>query len=365
MIEYIVKRCLYVIPTLLGILAVNFVLVQFAPGGPVEQVVSRLEGTGDRMLQRVTGTEGDGMETVETSIDTTRKYRGAQGVSDELIQEIEKRFGFDRPMHERFFLMLGQYLRFDFGQSFFRDRSVVEMIVEKMPVSISLGLWSTLFIYLFSIPLGVKKAVTHGSRFDVWTSFVVVIANSIPVFLFAVLLIVFFAGGTYLNWFPLQGLTSDGFEGLPFMGKVLDYFHHMALPILSMTIGGIAGFSMLTKNCFLDEIHRQYVTTARAKGATEKRILFGHVFRNAMLIVISGLPGTFIGILFTGSMMIEVIFSLDGLGLMGFEATMNRDYPVMFASLYISTLMGLFIKLISDITYMVVDPRIHFDSRKA
>ncbi|TYT74376.1 microcin C ABC transporter permease YejB [Desulfobotulus mexicanus] len=362
MIAYIAKRVFLLVPTLLGILALNFFLVQLAPGGPVEQVISRMEGRGDRALERITGAEGDAIVMVETSLDSTSAYRGRDGISPELVAEIERRFGFDRPLHERFFSMLKSYLLLDFGESFFKDRSILGMIGEKMPVSLSLGLWSTLVIYLVSIPLGIRKAVRHGSPFDVWTSFVIVICNSIPVFLFAVILIVIFAGGSYLEWFPLRGLVSDHFHELSFTGKVLDYFHHLALPILAMTIGGIAGFAMLTKNCFLDEIRHQYVTTARAKGASEGRVLFGHVFRNAMLIVIAGLPGTFLGIFFTGSMMIEVIFSLDGLGLMGFEATMNRDYPVMFAGLYISTLMGLFVKILSDITYVLVDPRIHFDA---
>lgn len=360
---YILKRIIYIIPTLLGILAVNFFLVQFTPGGPVEQLISRMNGGETNAMARITGSEADEIKTPDTSLDTSSHYRGAEGLSEELIREIEKQFGFDRPLHERFFSMVMRYACFDFGDSFFRHKKVVAIIAEKMPVSVSLGLWSTLLIYLFSIPLGIQKAVSHGTPFDVWTSFILVVTGSVPVFLVAVILITFFAGGNYLDWFPLGGLVSPEFDTLSFGGKIKDYVSHITLPVISMTLGGFAGLSMLTKNSFLDEIHKQYVITARAKGLTEKRILTGHVFRNAMLIIISGLPGTFLGIFFTGSMMIEVIFSLDGLGLLGFEATMQRDYPVMFATLYIGTLFGLAVKLISDLTYVLVDPRINFEGR--
>lgn len=361
--SYIIKRIIYIIPTLLGILAINFCLVQFTPGGPVEQLISKMNGGKIEALERISGAEQDEIQTPDTSLDTSSKYKGAEGLSEELIKEIEKQFGFDKPIHVRFFKMLKDYACFDFGESFFRHKKVVSIIAEKMPVSISLGLWSTLLIYLFSIPLGIRKAVKHGSKFDVWTSSILVLAGSVPVFLLAIILITFFAGGNYLDWFPLRGLVSPNFDELSAFGKIKDYFSHLALPIISMTIGGFAGLSMLTKNSFLDEIHKQYVVTAKAKGLTEKKILTGHVFRNAMLIIISGLPGTFLGIFFTGSMMIEVIFSLDGLGLLGFESTMQRDYPIMFATLYIGTLFGLGIKLISDLTYVLVDPRIDFEGR--
>lgn len=358
---YILKRIFYMVPTLLGILTVNFFVIQLAPGGPVEQVISKMQGDRRSVLERITGQDGDLVSTPDTSLNRVNRYKGASGVSPEMIREIEKQFGFDKPVHERYLNMLKSYLCFDFGESFFRDRKVVDIIFEKMPVSISLGLWSTLLIYGISIPLGIRKAVNHGTRFDVWSSTVVILMNSIPVFLFAVLLITVFAGGSYLQWFPLRGLVSPGFDALPFWGKVTDYLHHLCLPILAMSIGGIAGLALLTKNSFLEEINKLYVVTARAKGVTEKRILLGHVFRNAMIIVISGLPATFVSIFFTGSMMIEVIFSLDGMGLLGFESTMQRDYPVMFANLYIGLLMGLVLKIISDITYVWVDPRISFD----
>lgn len=361
--SYILRRIIYIIPTLTGILALNFFLIQFTPGGPVEQVINRLNGGKIKALERISGDEKDEINTADTSLDTSSKYKGSEGLSEELIKEIEKEFGFDKPVHIRFFKMIKSYLCFDFGESYFRHKKVVSIILEKMPVSISLGLWSTLAIYIISIPLGIKKAVNHGSKFDVWSSFVLVLASSVPVFLMAVLLITIFAGGSYLNWFPLRGLVSPDFDTLSFAGKIKDYLSHIALPVISMTIGGFAGLSMLTKNSFLDEINKQYVMCAKAKGASQKKILTGHVFRNAMLIIISGIPGTFLGIFFTGSMMIEVIFSLDGLGLLGFESTMQRDYPVMFATLYIGTLMGLAIKIISDLTYVFVDPRINFEGK--
>ena len=369
MVPYIIRRLLLVVPTLFAIMAINFVIVQFAPGGPVEQLLAELEGTavgatarlGGRAgaevggaQQRPGGGEGQGGEST---------YRGAQGLDPEFIAEIEKQFGFDKPPLERFWLMLGNYATFDFGKSYFRDETVVNLVLEKMPVSISLGLWTTLLVYLISIPLGVAKAVRDGSRFDVWTSMVVIVGNAVPSFLFAILLIVLFAGGQYFDWFPLRGLTSDNWEDLPWPERIADYFWHLALPLSAMLIGSFATLTLLTKNSFLEEINKQFVVTARAKGLTENRVLYGHVFRNAMLIVIAGFPSAFISILFTSTLLIEIIFSLDGLGLLGFEAVINRDYPVMFATLYFFTLLGLIMGIVSDVMYMLIDPRIDFESR--
>ncbi|HZM35334.1 MAG TPA: microcin C ABC transporter permease YejB [Burkholderiales bacterium] len=366
MAAYIIRRLLLIIPTLFGIMVINFVVIQAAPGGPVEQVIAELEQVGGTAAQRVTRAGGDfaGAAQAPAAGDKTA-YRGAQGLDPEFIRELERRFGFDRPAHERFLLMMKSYVTFDFGNSFFRDRSVVELVVEKMPVSISLGLWTTLLVYLISIPLGIAKAVRDGSRFDVATSGAIVVGYAIPSFIFAVLLLVLFAGGSYFNWFPLRGLTSDNWAELSLAGKVLDYLWHITLPVLAMVIGGFATLTMLTKNSFLDQISQQYVTTARAKGLAEKRVLYGHVFRNAMLIVIAGFPSAFVGILFTGSVLIEVIFSLDGLGLLGFEAAINRDYPVMFGTLFFFSLLGLLMNLVGDLMYTVVDPRIDFEARKA
>jgi len=370
MLAYITRRLFLVVPTLLGIMIVNFAIVQVAPGGPVERLIAEITGSGVEATARIgggTGSEvGAGERNTSGPVDTgtTGKYRGAQGLDPEFIKEIERQFGFDKPAHVRFGIMLRSYVTFDFGQSFFRDRDVVDLIVEKLPVSISLGLWTTLLVYLISIPLGIAKAVRDGTRFDVWTSGVVIVGNAIPGFLFAILLIVVFAGGRYLDWFPLRGLVSNDWHDLSWPMRILDYFWHLALPILSLVIGGFAGLTMLTKNSFLDQINQQYVVTARAKGLAEKRVLYGHVFRNAMLIVIAGFPGAFIGVLFTGALLIEVIFSLDGLGLLGFEAVIDRDYPIMFASLYFFTLLGLILGIIGDITYMLVDPRIDFESRE-
>ncbi|MCL7944552.1 microcin C ABC transporter permease YejB [Marinobacter sp. ATCH36] len=357
--SYILRRLALIIPTLLGIMLLNFVIVQAAPGGPVEQLIAETEGHGGGALARASG-GGSGGEVTSSSDDS----RGSRGLPDELLREIEVMYGFDKPPHERFLKMLGDYATFDFGESFFRDRSVIELILDKMPVSISLGLWSTLIIYLISIPLGIRKAVTDGSRFDVWSSSAIVVGYAIPGFLFAILLIVLFAGGSYLDWFPLRGLTSSNFDELNWYQKIGDYFWHLALPVTANVIGGFATLTLLTKNSFLDEISKQYVVTARAKGLEEKQVLYGHVFRNAMLIVIASLPGVLVSLFFTGSLLIEVIFSLDGLGLLGFEAALNRDYPVIFGTLYIFTLMGLVLKLISDITYVLVDPRIDFESRE-
>ncbi|GAA3554367.1 microcin C ABC transporter permease YejB [Marinobacter xestospongiae] len=355
---YILRRLALMIPTLVGIMLLNFIVVQAAPGGPIEQFIANMEGHGGGTLDRATG--GGGAEVADSSSDS----RGARGIPEELLKELEVLYGFDKPPHERFLKMLTDYATFDFGESFYRDRTVVELVLEKLPVSISLGLWSTLIIYLISIPLGVRKAVTDGSRFDVWTSSVIVVGYAIPGFLFAFLLIVLFAGGTYFDIFPLRGLTSPNWDQMPWYQQVADYFWHLALPVTANVIGGFATLTLLTKNSFLDEIGKQYVVTARAKGLEERQVLYGHVFRNAMLIVIASLPGVLVALFFTGSLLIEVIFSLDGLGLLGFEAALNRDYPVVFGTLYIFTLMGLVLKLVSDVTYVLVDPRIDFESRE-
>ncbi len=371
MTAYIIRRLLLIVPTLFGIMVVNFAIIQIAPGGPVEQAIAQLTGEGEAITERVTrsGT-GETLIVTDTGQGQTSRYRGAQGLDPEFIAELERRFGFDKPLHERFFDMIGSYIVFDFGESFFRDRSVVDLVLDKMPVSISLGLWTTLLVYLISIPLGVAKAVRDGSRFDIWTSAVVIVGNAIPGFLFAVFLLVVFAGGSYLDWFPLRGLLSDEYVGRGFAGCaasvacVVDYLWHMVLPVTAMVIGGFATLTMLTKNTFLDQINQQYVITARAKGLTERRVLYGHVFRNAMLIVIAGFPSAFIGILFTGSVLIEIIFSLDGLGLLGFEAAFARDFPVMFGTLYFFSLLGLLMNLLADVMYTVIDPRIDFESRE-
>ena len=360
MLAYIVRRLLLIVPTLLGILLINFIIVQAAPGGPVEQMIAKLEGfdaASGGATARVSG--GGGEVSVAGS-----NYRGAQGLDPELVAEIEKMYGFDKSAPERFWLMIKSYAQLDFGQSFFRDASVVDLILEKMPVSISLGLWSTLITYLISIPLGIAKATRHGSAFDVWTSSAIIVGYAIPAFLFAILLIVLFAGGSYWDWFPLRGLTSGNFDELSLGGKILDYFWHLALPVTALVIGSFATLTLLTKNSFLDEIGKQYVVTARAKGLTDNRVLYGHVFRNAMLIVVAGFPSAFLGIFFAGSMLIEVIFSLDGLGLLGFESIVNRDYPVVFGTLFIFSLFGLVAKLLSDLMYTLIDPRIDFDSRE-
>lgn len=361
---YIVRRLLLMIPTLLGIMLINFAVVQIAPGGPVEQTLARMQGLDSGATSRIGGSSQGEVRNLAASSSQNSKYRGAQGLDPELVEKIEKLYGFDKPAHERFWLMLKNYAMFDFGESFFRDAKVTELILEKMPVSISLGLWTTLLVYLISIPLGIRKAVKHGSAFDVWTSSVVIVGYAIPGFLFAIFLIVFFAGGSYFDWFPLRGLTSPDWEQMSTLEKVGDYFWHLVLPICAMVIGGFATLTMLTKNSFLDEINKQYVITARAKGLEEKRVLYGHVFRNAMLIIIAGFPAAVIEIFFTGALLIEVIFSLDGLGLLSFEAVLNRDYPVFFGTLFIFTLIGMLIKLISDITYSLVDPRIDFESRE-
>jgi microcin C transport system permease protein len=364
---YIVHRLLLIIPTLLGIMLLNFVIIQVAPGGPVEQAIAQLAGEGVGITERVTrtGTGETLRRTTSGQQGGSRVYRGAQGLDPEFIRELEARFGFDKPLHERFLHMMRNYLMLDFGQSFFRDRAVLQLIVDKIPVSISLGAWTTFLVYLISIPLGITKAVRDGSRFDVWTSFVIVLGTAIPSFLFAIFLLVLFAGGSYLQWFPLRGLVSENWHELSLIGKILDYCWHITLPVLAMVISGFATLTMLTKNSFLDQLHQQYVLTARAKGLSPRRVLYGHVFRNAMLIVIAGFPAAFVGILFTGSVLIEVIFSLDGLGLLGFEAAFNRDYPLVFGTLYIFSLLGLLLNLVGDLTYTVVDPRIDFARQEA
>jgi microcin C transport system permease protein len=375
---YILRRILLMIPTMLGIMAISFAVVQFAPGGPVEQVISQLTGQGGLATDRISGAGSDIGNTTqfEPGSDTASKYRGAQGLDPEFIKRLEQQFGFDKPPLERFGLMLWNYLRFDFGESYFRKVSVVDLIVEKMPVSISLGIWITLLSYGISIPLGIRKAVRDGSAFDVWTSGVIIVAYAIPGFLFAILLLVLFAGGSYFDWFPLRGLLSEGLDAgacLPgpnfrlgyCVGTIVpNYFWHLALPLISLALASFATTTLLTKNSFLDEIRKQYVQTARAKGLTERQVLYGHVFRNAMLIVVAGFPGAFITAFFTGSLLIETIFSLDGLGLLGYRSVLERDYPVVFATLYIFSLMGLLISLMSDLIYTWIDPRIDFESRQ-
>ena len=364
MTAYIIRRLLLVIPTLIGIMTVNFIIIQIAPGGPVEQMIAKLQGEAVSATERLSGGGEDVKGQKKAVSEKTSKYRGAQGLAPELVEEIEHMYGFDKPVHVRFFNMMLDYATFDFGDSFFRDQKVVDLVLEKMPVSISLGIWSTLAIYLVSIPLGIRKALKHGSRFDIWSSTVVILGNAIPTFLFAILLIILFAGGSYFSWFPLRGLVSDNISTLPWWQQILDYFWHLVLPITAILIGSFASLTMLTKNSFLDEINKQYVITARAKGIAERRVLYGHVFRNAMLIIIAGFPAAFIGMFFTGSLLIEIIFSLDGLGLLGFESTIQRDYPVMFGTLFIFTLLGLIVGIISDIMYTVIDPRIDFETRE-
>ncbi len=360
---YILRRLLLVIPTLLGIMVVNFTLVQFVPGGPVEQIIAQIEGQGDVFAGFAGGGDaGAGAEPAGGVFDD--KYVGARGLPPEFIAELEKEFGFDKPPLERFLNMMGNYLTLDFGESYFRSISVIDLVLEKMPVSISLGLWSTLIAYLVSIPLGIRKAVKDGSTFDTWTSGTIIVAYAIPGFLFAILLLVLFAGGSYWQIFPLRGLTSDNWDSLSLFGKIADYFWHIALPIIALTISAFATLTLLTKNSFLDEIKKQYVMTARAKGLSEGKVLYGHVFRNAMLIVIAGFPAVFIGVFFGGSIIIETIFSLDGLGRLGFEAAVARDYPVIFGTLFIFGLMGLVVGIISDLMYVLVDPRIDFEKRE-
>jgi microcin C transport system permease protein len=359
MIGYAARRILLMVPTLFAIMVVNFFIVQAAPGGPIDQMIAKLKGNLIAPTERVSGGGDIKAPTGQT------QYRGARGLDPAFIAQLRKEYGFDKPLVTRFILMMGNYLRFDFGTSFFQDRKVVDLIKDKLPVSISIGLWTTLMTYLVSIPLGIRKAVRDGSRFDVWTSGVIIVGYAVPSFLFAVLLIVLFAGGSYWSIFPLRGLVSDNWSSLAWPMKIADYFWHIALPITALVVGSFATLTMLTKNCFLDEINKQYVLTARAKGLTDRRVLYGHIFRNAMLLVVASFPAAFVAILFSGSLLIEVIFSLDGLGLLGFEAAINRDYPIMFGALYVFTLIGLVLKLISDLTYMLIDPRIDFATRGA
>lgn len=368
MINYIIRRIVLIIPTLIGIMIINFFIIQSAPGGPVERLLAQVKGAGVRATERISGTGGGG-EQPGVSISkgdesVSSKYRGAQGLDPEFIKEIERLYGFDKPIYKRFLIMMWNYFRFNFGESFYRDKKVIALIIEKMPVSISLGLWTTFIIYFISIPLGIRKAVKAGTSFDVWTSFIVTVGYAIPGFLFAILLIILFAGGSYLKLFPLRGLISENWKLLPWYMKIVDYLWHLVLPITASVIGGFATLTIFTKNSFLEEINKQYVITARSKGLDERRVLYGHVFRNAMLIIIAGFPSAFIGALFTGVLLIEVIFSLDGLGLLGFEAVINRDYPVVFGTMFIGSLMGLVLNLIGDLMYMFIDPRIDFETRE-
>jgi microcin C transport system permease protein len=359
MTGYLLRRLILVLPTLLGIIAINFAVIQFAPGGPVEQMIMEMKGKGDPTA-RLTG--GGMAEAGQSSSDSA--YRGARGLDPKLVDEIKHMFGFDKPPLERFRLMLGDYLTFDFGRSFFRDQTVLQLVVQKMPVSLSIGLWSTLLIYLVSIPLGISKAVREGTAFDVWSSVAILIGYAIPGFLFAILLVVLFAGGSFLSVFPLRGLASSGAEGWGSVDRVIDYAWHMVLPTVALIVGGFAGLTLLTKNSFLEEIRKQYVVTARAKGASEARVMYGHVFRNAMLLIIAGFPAALLGVLFSSSLLIEIVFSLDGLGLLGFESAIRRDYPVMFGTLYLFTLMGLLLQIVGDVMYTLVDPRIDFSARQ-
>lgn len=371
---YILRRLLLIVPTLLGIMIANFVIIQAAPGGPVERTIAQIKGLNTDAAARFGGGGGDAAASAAAataaaieqgkSAGSTSTYRGARGLPPEFIKDLERQYGFDKPPTERFLLMMRNYLVFDFGKSFYSDRRVVDLVIEKLPVSISLGIWTLLITYLVSIPLGIAKAVRDGTTFDVWTSGVVIVGYAIPSFLFAVLLIVLFAGGSYLSWFPLRGLVSENWAALSWPARILDYLWHIVLPVGALVIGGFAGLVLLTKNSFIEEVNKQYVTTARAKGLTERRVLYRHVFRNAMLLVVAGLPSALIGVLFTGALLIEVIFSLDGMGLLGFQAAINRDYPVMFGTLYFFTLLGLGLNLIGDITYTLVDPRIDFSRRE-
>lgn len=364
---YLIRRIFLIFPTLFGIMIINFAVIQIVPGGPVEQMIAQMTGTAVESTARFSGGgEGELSTSLDASNldDSNSKYRGAQGLDPDIIKEIEVMYGMDKPAHERFFKMLKSYIFFDFGESFFRDQKVTSLVLDKMPVSISLGLWTTLLVYLISIPLGIRKAISDGSKFDIISSSIVTIGYAIPNFLFAVILIVFFAGGRFYDIFPLRGLVSENFEDLNLLSQIKDYFWHLTLPLLAMIISGFAGLTFLTKNSFIDQINQQYVMTARAKGLSEKKVIYGHVFRNAMLIVIAGFPSAFIGILFSSSLFIEVIFSLDGLGLLGYEAALTRDYPVIFATLYFFSLLGLIMGIIGDFMYSLIDPRIDFESRE-
>tara|TARA_B100001996_G_C18666361_1_gene595030 strand:+ start:451 stop:1557 length:1107 start_codon:yes stop_codon:yes gene_type:complete len=366
MVPYIARRLLLIIPTLLGIILINFFLIQFVPGGPIEQILSQIQGK-DNIFENIAGgiDSNNLQEQIKNDLGNSfsEKYIGARGLPDDFIIELEKQFGFDKPPVERFLNMIWNYICFDFGESYFRSISVVDLVIEKLPVSISLGLWTTLLAYFISIPLGIRKAVNDGSKFDTWTSGAIIVGYAIPGFLFAILLLVLFSGGSFLKIFPIRGLTSDNWESLSLFGKVIDYFWHISLPVIASSIAGFATLTLLTKNSFLDEINKQYVLTAKAKGLSEKKVLYNHIFRNAMLIVIAGFPGAFLSVFFGASLIIETIFSLDGLGRMGFEATVARDYPVIFATLYVFGLIGLLIGILSDLMYVWVDPRIDFETR--
>ncbi|MFV5589734.1 MULTISPECIES: ABC transporter permease subunit [Acinetobacter] len=344
MSTYIVKRLLLMIPTLFMVLLINFVVIQLAPGGPVEQAIYQAQHANNLAIGGL-------------------QYQGQQGLTPEMLEQIKIQYGFDQPAHLRFWEMLKSYAQFDLGQSFFKGQAVTELIWEKLPVSLSLGFWSTLLIYLVSIPLGIQKAKKHGSLFDQMTSLLLAVGYAIPAFIFAILLIVFFAGGSYLQWFPLQGLSSENFAELSLFGKIQDYFWHMALPLLAMVLGGFARLTYLVKFSFMEELSKQYVLAARAKGLQDRAVLYRHVLRNAVLVLVASLPEALLGILFVGNLFIEIIFNLDGLGMLGFEAILQRDYPVIFGTLFIFTLLGLVLRLISDVLYRVIDPRIHFDSR--
>jgi len=367
MLAYIIRRLALMIPTLIGIMVINFAIVQLAPGGPIEQIIAEVTGTDAGTTGRISGGGSEvsgGSSAASASASTADSgYRGAQGLDPEFIKDLERQFGFDKPLHERFLKMMGDFIVFDFGTSFFRDETVIDLVLSKMPVSISLGLWTTLIVYLVCIPLGIRKAVMDGTRFDVWTTTILTIGFAIPSFVLAIMLIVLFSGGSFFDIFPLRGLTSENFDELSTIGQILDYLWHLVLPVTALVLGGFLSLTMLTKNSYLDQINMLYVQTARAKGLTERRVMYGHVFRNAMLIVIAGFPSAFIGILFTGAMLIEIIFSLDGLGLLGFEAAIKRDYPIMFATVYFFTLLGLVMNLVGDLMYTVIDPRIDFEGR--
>lgn len=363
MVAYIVRRLLLMIPTLWAIITINFFIIQLAPGGPVEQAMAQLQGLDNSALDQISGANQGDVSQALSGEDKGSGYRGSQGLDPDIIKEIEKRFGFDKPLLERYWMLLKSYLLFDFGESFFKGADVADLVLDRLPVSISLGLWSTALIYLICIPLGVYKARHYASRIDSGSTTVLIALSAIPGFLLAVMLVIIFAGGNYLDWFPLRGLTSNNWESLSWWGKITDYLWHIILPTIALTVGSLVGLTLLTKNSFLDELGKQYVMTARAKGNSERQVMYGHVFRNAMLIIIAGFPGTLISILFTGSVLIEVIFSLEGLGLLGLEAALGRDYPVVFGTLYIFTFIGLVVSLLGDLMYMVVDPRIDFEGR--
>jgi microcin C transport system permease protein len=366
MLAYIARRILLIIPTIFGIMLVSFAIVQFVPGGPVERAIAQLQGLDEGATARIGGGGGQigAGAMAHSGGDISSRYRGAQGLDPKFIKELEKQYGFDKPAPERFAILVRDYAMFNLGRSYFRDEPVLSLIKEKLPVSISLGLWMTFLSYAISIPLGIKKAISDGSRFDVWTSGVVIFGYAIPSFLFAVLLVVLFCGGSFWNLFPFRGLTSDNFADLSWPKKVLDYLWHITLPVTALVLGSFATSTLLTKNSFLDEIKKAYVQTARMKGLSERRVLYGHVFRNAMLIVIAGFPGAFIGAFFTGSLLIEQVFSLDGLGYLSYDSLMNRDYPVVLGNLYVFALLGLVVNLISDLTYTWIDPRIDFETRE-